>query len=146
MTGKGNEEPTLVTASLCICGREISPPEYFAFAMGKQTRVELVDRNDQRRTVAVDVARHKGKKLHFIEPILVEARQFGDGPCYLKIAMFPGMIGVEVANEISHAVEKLGTIDCLIIDPRGNTGGGIGAPGEPDARPSAGNPATGRSE
>jgi len=46
---------------------------------------------------------------------------------YLKIAMFPGMIGVEVANEISRAVEKLGAIDSLIIDLRGNTGGGIGA-------------------
>jgi len=37
------------------------------------------------------------------------------------------MIGVEVANEISSAVEKLGAIDSLIIDLRGNTGGGIGA-------------------
>ena len=41
--------------------------------------------------------------------------------------MFPGMVGVEVANEISNAVEKLGAIDSLIIDLRGNTGGGIGA-------------------
>jgi C-terminal processing protease CtpA/Prc len=41
--------------------------------------------------------------------------------------MFPGMIGVEVANEISRAVEKLGAVDSLIIDLRGNTGGGIGA-------------------
>ena len=46
---------------------------------------------------------------------------------YLKIAMFPGMVGVEVANEISRAVEELGKIDSLIIDLRGNTGGGIGA-------------------
>jgi C-terminal processing protease CtpA/Prc len=95
--------------------------------MGKQTSVELVDRSDQRRTVSVEIARPKGKKLYFIEPTLVEARQLGDGLGYLKIAMFPGMIGVEVANEISHAVEKLGTVDSLIVDLRGNTGGGIGA-------------------
>jgi len=42
--------------------------------------------------------------------------------------MFPGMVEVEVANEIARAVEKLGKMDSLIIDPRGNTGGGIGAP------------------
>jgi C-terminal processing protease CtpA/Prc len=95
--------------------------------MGKKTSVEFVDRSDQRRTVSVEVARPKGKKLHFIEPTLVEARQLGDGLGYLKIAMFPGMIGVEVANEISRAVEKLGAVDSLIIDLRGNTGGGIGA-------------------
>ena len=41
--------------------------------------------------------------------------------------MFPGMVGVEIANEISRAVEELGKIDSLIIDLRGNTGGGIGA-------------------
>ena len=112
---------------LTVDGREIAPPEHPVFAMGKQTRLEFVDRSNQRRTVSVDVARPKGKKLHFIEPTLVEARQLGDGLGYLKIAMFPGMIGVEVANEISSAVEKLGAIDSLIIDLRGNTGGGIGA-------------------
>jgi carboxyl-terminal processing protease len=41
--------------------------------------------------------------------------------------MFPGMVGVEVANEISAAVEKLGAVNRLDIDLRGNTGGGIGA-------------------
>jgi carboxyl-terminal processing protease len=61
------------------------------------------------------------------EPTLVEAHQLGGGLGYLKIAMFPGMVGVEVANEISGALEKLGAVDRLIIDLRGNTGGGIGA-------------------
>ena len=112
---------------LNVDGREITPPEHPVFAMGKQTSVEFVDRSDQRSTVSVEVARPKGKKLHFIEPTLVEARQLGGGLGYLKIAMFPGMIGVEVANEISRAVEKLAAIDSLIIDLRGNTGGGIGA-------------------
>jgi C-terminal processing protease CtpA/Prc len=112
---------------LSVDGREITPPEHPVFAMGKQTGLEIVGRDDQRRTVAVNVARPKGKKLHFIEPTLVEARQLGVGLGYLKVAMFPGMIGVEVANEISRAVEGLGKIDSLIIDLRGNTGGGIGA-------------------
>jgi carboxyl-terminal processing protease len=112
---------------LNVDGREITPPEHPVFAMGKHTSVEFVDSGEQRRTVSVEVASPKGKKLHFIEPTLVEARQLGDGLGYLKIAMFPGMIGVEVANEISRALEKLGALDSLIIDLRGNTGGGIGA-------------------
>ena len=41
--------------------------------------------------------------------------------------MFPGMVGVIVANQISSAVEGLGKIDGLIVDLRGNTGGRIGA-------------------
>ena len=112
---------------LTVDGRDISPPEHPVFAMGKQTAVEIVGRDDQRRTVAVDVARPKGKKLHFVEPKLVVARHLEDGLGYLKVAMLPGMVGVEVANEISRAIEELGRIDNLIIDLRGNTGGGIGA-------------------
>jgi len=112
---------------LNVDGLEIAPPEHPVFAMGKQTSLEIVGRDNQLRVVAVDVARPKGKKLHFVEPTLVEARHLEGGLGYLKAAMFPGLIGVEVANEISRAVEGLGKIDSLIIDLRGNTGGGIGA-------------------
>jgi len=112
---------------LNVDGREIAPPEHPVFAMGKQTSLEIVGGDNQRRAVAVDVARPKGKKLHFVEPTLVEARHLENGLGYLKVAMFPGLVGVEVANEISRAVEGLGKIDSLIIDLRGNTGGGIGA-------------------
>lgn len=112
---------------LNVDGLDITPPEHPVFVMGKQTSLEIVGKDDRIRTVAVDVARPKGKKLHFVEPILVQARHLGDGLGYLGVAMFPGMVGVEVANEISRAVEELGKIDTLIIDLRGNTGGGIGA-------------------
>jgi len=112
---------------LSVDGREITPPEHPVFAMGKQTGLEIVGKDDQLRLVAVDVARPKRKKLHFVEPTLVEARHLENGLGYLKVAMFPGMVGVEVANEVSRAVERFGKIDSLIIDLRGNTGGGIGA-------------------
>ena len=112
---------------LRVDGREVTPPDHPVFVMGKQTDVEIVDKNELSRNASVNVARPKGKKLHFVEPTLVEARQLGEGLGYLKITMFPGMVGVEVANEISSAVEKLGAVDQLIIDLRGNTGGGVGA-------------------
>ena len=112
---------------LSVNGKDIKPPEHPVFPMGKQTTVEIIDNDDKQRTVSVDVARPKGKKLHFIEPQLVEARQLGDGLGYLKIAMFPGMVGVVVANQVFGAIASLGSIDGLIIDLRGNTGGGIGA-------------------
>jgi C-terminal processing protease CtpA/Prc len=112
---------------LTVEGRDIIPPVHPTFAMGKQTEMEIVRSDDLRRTVSVDVARPKGKKLHFLEPTLVEGRQLADRIGYLKIAMFPGMVGVEVANEISNVAASLGSVERLIIDLRGNTGGGIGA-------------------
>ena len=112
---------------LNVDGRDVTPPEHPVFPMGKQTVLEILAEDDQRRIVAVDVAQPKGKKLHFVEPTLVQSQHLGDGLGYLKVAMFPGMVGIEVANEISRAVYELGKIDSLIIDLRGNTGGGIGA-------------------
>jgi len=112
---------------LSVDGREMIPPEHPVFAMGTQAKVEIVGGNDERRMVAVNVARPKGKKLHFVEPTLVETRQLGKGIGYLKVAMFPGMVGVEVANDISSAIAKLGAVESLIIDLRGNTGGGLAA-------------------
>lgn len=112
---------------LSVDGREIVPPQHPVFPMGKQTKVGFIDNHDEQRIVPLDVAAPKGKNLHFIEPNLVEARQLGNGLGYLKVAMFPGMVGVVVANQISSAVAGLGLIDRLIIDLRGNTGGGIGA-------------------
>jgi len=112
---------------LRVDDREIAPPEHPVFPMGKLTSVEIVCNDDSQRTVSVDVARPKGKKLHFIEPTLVEARRIENGTGYLRVAMFPGMVGVVVANQISSGVASLGEIERLIIDLRGNTGGGIGA-------------------
>jgi carboxyl-terminal processing protease len=112
---------------LRVNGREIVPPEHPVFAMGAQTVINFLANDDQEKTASVDVARPKGKKLHFIEPTLVESRRLNDGMGYLKVAMFPGMVGVVVANQISEAVETLGNVRSLIIDLRGNTGGGIGA-------------------
>jgi C-terminal processing protease CtpA/Prc len=112
---------------LSVDGREINPPEHPVFVMGKQTSVAIVGNDEQPRSVSIDVARPKGKKLHFIQPTLIEARRLDGGLGYLKVAMFPGMVGVEVANAISRAVEELGAVERLMIDLRGNTGGGVGA-------------------
>lgn len=112
---------------LRVDGQEIVPPEHPAFPMGTISTIDLVSNDGLQRSVSVDVARPKGKKLHFVEPTLVESRRLGARVGYLKVAMFPGMVGVEVANSMSLAVDELGDIDRLIVDLRGNTGGGVGS-------------------
>lgn len=107
--------------------KEIIPPDHPVFPMGMTSKLNIVASGESERTVAVNVSKPKGKKLHFVEPTLVQSKLIGDGVGYLKVAMFPGMIGVDVANEISNAVLGLGRVKGLIIDLRGNTGGGAGA-------------------
>lgn len=45
---------------------------------------------------------------------------------YIRVASFPGIIGVDVAKAIDSAIRSLGTCRRLLIDLRGNHGGGIG--------------------
>ena len=112
---------------LRVNGKEIIPPEHPVFPMGSASTLEVVANDGTTRMISAVVATPKGKKLQFIEPTLVQARRLTPEIGYLKVAMFPGMIGVDVANAMSEAVNKLGNIKNLVIDLRGNTGGGAGA-------------------
>ena len=44
----------------------------------------------------------------------------------LKVAMFPGAIGIDVAKDIDRGIASLEGCSRLVVDLRGNTGGGIG--------------------
>jgi len=112
---------------LRVDGKEIVPPEHPVFPMGKKSTLDFIANDGTEKSVAVDVVRPKGKKLHFVEPTLVQSKKLSDRVGYLKVAMFPGMLGVDVSNEMSSAVAELGNVERLIVDLRGNTGGGAGS-------------------
>lgn len=106
---------------------EVSPPAHPTFAMGSASSMDVFGRQNEEQSLSVTVASPKGKKLQFVEPTLVTSQHLRDGMGYLKVAMFPGMMGVDVANQMSAAINGLGDIRTLIVDLRGNTGGGAGA-------------------
>jgi carboxyl-terminal processing protease len=107
--------------------KEIHPPEHPTFAMGEKTEITVLTADGKEQMRSVTVSRPKGKKLHFVEPKLVIGRRLEGEIGYLKVAMFPGMLGVDVANDISDEIQRLGQVDQLVVDLRGNTGGGVGA-------------------
>ena len=48
-----------------------------------------------------------------------------DGVGWLKVTKFPGAVGVDIARQIDKGVGELGGCQRLIIDLRGNAGGGL---------------------
>ena len=95
------------------------------FELGQQSTLRIKDREDRGRDLKIDVPRGSSKSHPVVIPKTVVARMIAPGVGLLKIAMFPGLIGIDVAREILDAVRGL-RCDCLIIDLRGNTGGGLG--------------------
>ena len=105
---------------------EVSPPESPAFPLGLPRRLTILRRDGTSRNVQVNVPGPKSKKQPMVVPgVVVSAKKLDGAIGCVKITMFPGMVGVEVARETSAAIRNL---DCerLIIDLRGNSGGGMG--------------------
>lgn len=51
--------------------------------------------------------------------------RLGEGIGWLKVTKFPGAVGVDIAKQIDRAIEELEGCGKLIIDLRGNAGGGL---------------------
>src|SRR5437867_9095043 len=110
---------------LLVGDREICPPESPSFTMGSANSVTVAKLNGTTARVALSVPMPKSLKPPVVIPRTVTSRQLEQGIGLLKIAMFPGIVGIDVAKEMTEAV-RARDCDRLIIDLRGNTGGGLG--------------------
>lgn len=82
----------------------------------------------KRCLVRLKVPLPKSRKCPIIQAKLVNQSRLRDGIGLLKVTMFPGMVGIDVAHEMSRAIDQLHGCRRLIIDLRGNSGGGIRVP------------------
>jgi carboxyl-terminal processing protease len=115
-------------ALIAIAGSEIEPPNAPAFQMGRKTEI-TISRRGQRQAVQIDLATQKPKYRSnpYSEPKSVAASLIGGSIANLKISLFPGMVGIDFANEVTAAFERqFNGASRLLIDLRGNPGGGIG--------------------
>lgn len=110
---------------LTVDGKEIRPPEAPMFPMGDRSRLIVRKASGADQTVEIAVPDPKSKKHPVIVPRLISTQKLQRGVGYLKVSMFPGVVGIEIARDITRAVEELNS-ESLIIDLRGNTGGGMG--------------------
>jgi carboxyl-terminal processing protease len=109
---------------LRVRDQEIRPPDLPLFPLGEATPLDIRRRDCSHVRTMVNVPRSKTKERPLIElqPVSsVKDRNVG----WLKVSMFPGAIGIDVAHDIDKAIERL-DCDRLVVDLRGNTGGGIG--------------------
>jgi C-terminal processing protease CtpA/Prc len=51
--------------------------------------------------------------------------KLSDGIGWFKVTKFPGAVGVDIANQIDRAIRELNGCHRLIVDLRGNAGGGL---------------------
>jgi C-terminal processing protease CtpA/Prc len=82
------------------------------------------DGSTARLTLAIPGSREKQRPI-VVPDQVVTARKLDGDIGYLRVSMFPGILGMDVARDMSRAISDL-ACSKLIVDLRGNTGGGIG--------------------
>ena len=106
---------------------DIVPPAKPAFVMGTDTSVVVRHGNNSDTapaTIYTPKAKHRDNPA--AEPRAVVAST-QDGVGILKVSLFPGKLGIDFARDVSNAIETdLKEVEALIIDLRGNPGGGAG--------------------
>ena len=106
--------------------RDIRPPEGLTFSAGESATLLIEKLHGGQQRVQVQLPMPKSKKHPVTAPETVRAEKLSDEIGWLKVAMFPGAVGIDVAKDIDRGIASLEGCSRLIVDLRGNTGGGIG--------------------
>ncbi len=111
---------------LAVDEKELVPPEAIPFILGGSYTftVRRADGSTVRPTLTIPGSKEKHRPI-VVPDQVVNASKLNSDVGLIRVSMFPGILGMDVARDMSRAVADLGC-SRLIFDLRGNTGGGIG--------------------
>jgi carboxyl-terminal processing protease len=118
-------------ALLAVNGLKLSPPDEPRFQLGRTHDVLVQKQNEtQARTISIDVPKASEKDrppMVTNEPLSHEIVEGSIG--LIRVAAFPGAAGFAFALRLDQIIADLKAAACdrLIIDLRGNPGGGLGS-------------------
>jgi C-terminal processing protease CtpA/Prc len=114
---------------ISISQKQIHPPQMPAFPMGQTVDV-VVSRKGQHSQVNLNLQtpRPKYKDNPYAEPQSISAAVTSAGVGRLRVSLFPGKIGIDFSNQLKATfADQLAEAERLVVDLRGNPGGGVGA-------------------
>src|SRR5215472_7306432 len=115
---------------LSIDAEPIVPPKSANFRIGGNHRVELGGFNGSKREVAISVPNRAAKdRPPMIEPRSLSYRVLSQHIGYIRVATFPGAVGLDFAKGLDNIIRNFKDqgVQRLIVDLRGNIGGGLGS-------------------
>jgi C-terminal processing protease CtpA/Prc len=115
---------------LSIDSNPVAPPRSANFSIGGSHQVEIGSFNGGRRQVGIEVPNRAAKdRPPMIEPRSLSHRMLAPNIGFVKVATFPGTVGQSFATALDGAISDLRDrgMQRLIVDIRGNIGGGLGS-------------------
>ena len=115
---------------LAIGGKPVQPAvsDGAAPSFEMQNTISIaILRGDQELTLKLMTAIPKYKDNPYSEPTALATGSRTGNVAYLRVSLFPGAIGIDFANELDAIFAgRFKNAERLLIDMRGNPGGGIG--------------------
>jgi carboxyl-terminal processing protease len=111
---------------LQIGNQELRPPAPPIFPVGTDSQITFRNRKGDNVNLTLRVPSPRSKNRSIIVPKSVLCSRLPDGIGWIKVTMFPGAVGIDLAHALDKAFDHVRDCDRLIVDLRGNTGGGIG--------------------
>jgi carboxyl-terminal processing protease len=115
---------------LSIDSEPVVPPRSANFRIGGNHQVEIAGFNGSKRQVTIGVPNRAAKdRPPMIEPRSLSHRVVAPDVGYVRVATFPGAVGQTFARDLDNAIRHLKNqgVQRLIVDVRGNIGGGLGS-------------------
>ena len=113
---------------LSVSGVRVLPPEVPRFDLGTSTEILIRSRAGAQRTVTISLPLPTAKgRPPLVEVKAVHFRKVTDDIGYVRVAYFPGNAGDRFAIAYEQALTDLGPCKGLVMDLRGNIGGGLGS-------------------
>jgi C-terminal processing protease CtpA/Prc len=131
-------------AFVAVNGQKVSPPDEPRFQLG-QTQKIPVQAHDETgtRQLTLQVPNPMAKdRPPMVTPVALAHEVLPKSIGLMRVAAFPGAVGFDFARNVDQVVTRFKGAQCdrLIVDLRGNPGGGLGSPRlmsylVPDRRP-----------
>src|SRR5467141_2496683 len=115
---------------LSIDSEPVTPPRSANFRIGGSHKLEIGTFSGTKRQVAIEVPNRAAKdRPPMIEPRSLFHRMLAPDTGLVKVATFPGAVGQSFARALDQAIRDLRDrgVQRLIVDIRGNIGGGLGS-------------------
>src|SRR6266487_398806 len=115
---------------LSVDSEPVIPPKSANFRIGGSHKLEIGTFSGGKRQVAIEVPNRAAKdRPPMIEPRSLSHRMLAPDTGVVKVATFPGAVGQSFARGLDAAIRDLKDhgVQRLIVDIRGNIGGGLGS-------------------
>ena len=111
---------------LSINGEPVDPSKPPQFRVGSSVCLGIAKGSGHNAEVRFEIPNPKSRQP-FTLPKPVVHRTLPGSIGYLKVNIFPGLVGIDVARDIDRAIASFRDCQRLIVDLRGNSGGGLGS-------------------